>query len=431
MGMRLRLFLAATALLSISGMVGRPPAGEAQQPGRLVLPLVSRDSSDCAAWDLAQRPRVELDPATGAGRTVLDRLAPGGQPEQLLAAWLSDNCRRLNHLQVLGTHNSYHVEPLPFQLLPVSGAPPPLGSSEYTHRPLDQQLGLLGVRQVEIDVFADPEGGRYAGVGVPLPGLPPPIAPRPELLAAGLKVLHSPDVDKETTCLTFVACLRVLKGWSEGRPGHLPILVLVEAKEDNRITPGPALTFGAAALDEIDSSIRSLFPADRLILPDALRGSRATLREAIEKDGWPALNESRGRFFFALVNTGEQRDLYLAGHPSSRGRVLFTMSDGSGGDHLLANVDDPVADGGRIRELVAAGYLVRTRSDAGTVEARSGSTARREAAIASGAHYVSTDFPEPDPEFRTGYFVAITGERNARCNPVLSPPGCSAAALER
>ena len=32
---------------------------------------------------------------------------------------------------------------------------------EYTHRPLTEQLSRLGVRQFEIDVFADPEGGRY------------------------------------------------------------------------------------------------------------------------------------------------------------------------------------------------------------------------------------------------------------------------------
>lgn len=51
-------------------------------------------------------------------------------------------------------------------------------------------------------------------------------------------------------------------------------------------------------------------------------------------------------------------------------------------------------------------------------------------ALASGAQFVSTDYPEPDPTLLppTPYFVDIAGA--GRCNPVLSPPGCDSAALE-
>ena len=61
--------------------------------------------------------------------------------------------------------------------------------------------------------------------------------------------------------------------------------------------------------------------------------------------------------------------------------------------------NDPVRSFDEIRSLVAEGFLVRTRADAGTVEARANDGSRRDKALASGAQLVSTDFPEPDPRF--------------------------------
>src|SRR5437899_8110937 len=111
------------------------------------------------------------------------------------------------------------------------------------------------------------------------------------------------------------------------------------------------------------------------------------------------------------------------------GRILFTAS--SPGDDWAAFVkqNDPFAPS--ISDLVAAGYLARTRADGDTVEARSGDTGPRDAAIASGAQMVSTDYPVPDPDFGTGYVVQIPGGMPARCNPVNGPTGCRAEALER
>jgi hypothetical protein len=92
--------------------------------------------------------------------------------------------------------------------------------------------------------------------------------------------------------------------------------------------------------------------------------------------------------------------------------------------------NDPLGSLEEIRDLVSRGYIVRTRSDADTVEARFGLTARRDAALASGAQFVSSDYPEPDPDFGTGYFVEIPDGEPARCNPQNAPPGCREAALE-
>ncbi len=401
----------------------------------LVVPESSA-TQNCLGWERSMRSSAGRSDHAGVGRPVIDRLNGDERYGRLLGDWKADNCMRLNYVQVLGTHNSYHIEPRPAILAALEGFDPQVAASvEYTHRPLDEQFGLLGIRQVELDVFADPAGGLFA---VPLgpilvQGFPDPI--KPSLLAPGLKVLHVQDVDFETTCLTFVSCLQTLKAWSDGNPGHLPLMVLVEAKDDP-INIGPPLPwavpvpFGAEALDEIDASIRSVFPDDRLITPDDVRGDRATLEQAVLKDGWPTLNESRGQLLFAFDNTDGKRDLYITGHPSLEGRVMFTSSPPGSPESAFVKVNQPLGNEAFISELVAAGYIVRTRADADTVEARFGLTARRDAALASGAQFVSTDYPEPDPDFSTGYFVEIAGGTNARCNPVLSPPGCDSSALE-
>ena len=49
---------------------------------------------------------------------------------------------RMNHLQMKGTHNSYHVEPI-FS---------PTREYMYTHQELGVQASDLGVRQFELDV---------------------------------------------------------------------------------------------------------------------------------------------------------------------------------------------------------------------------------------------------------------------------------------
>ena len=66
---------------------------------------------------------------------------------------------------------------------------------DYTHRPLIEQLERFGIRQFEIDVFADPEGGLYADrAALPVVGLPAESG-EPLLDEPGFKVLHTQDFD--------------------------------------------------------------------------------------------------------------------------------------------------------------------------------------------------------------------------------------------
>jgi hypothetical protein len=249
----------------------------------------------------------------------------------------------------------------------------------------------------------------------------------------GFKTIHIPDIDWRSTCETFVACLEEVKAWSDANPGHLPIAILVELKDDPPILPGGTLAqplpIGPDELDALDDEIRSVFSADRMIEPDDVRGPRRTLEDAVLLDGWPTLGEARGKVVF-LMDNANKRDFYRAGRPSLDGRPIFTNAVPGDPDAAFVKLNDARGDLALIQDVVASGYLVRTRSDGGTTEARTGDTRARDAALASGAQYVSTDYPVPDPRFGTGFFVQIPNGHPGRCNPVSAPAWCDATKLE-
>ena len=86
-------------------------------------------------------------------------------------------------------------------------------------------------------------------------------------------------------------------------------------------------------------------------------------------------------------------------------------------------INDPVRDFDRIKSLVKQGYLVRTRADSGTQEARSNDTVRRNKAFQSGAQAISTDYFLSTNPFDSKYSVSI--QAGIRCNPVLISENCS------
>ena len=336
----------------------------------------------------------------------------------------------MNEIQVLGTHNSYHIQPRDsiLEALAIFDDPETALSLEYTALPLGEQFDH-GVRQLELDVFADPEGGLYAiRRGLIVVG-DDPNSNEPALDEPGMKVLHIQEIDFETHCLTLVECLTQLRDWSDANPRHLPFTIMIEAKEET--IPDPLdlgftvpLEFGPDELADLDDEILSVFPPERLIRPDDVRGDYPTLEEAVLDSGWPTLEEARGRVMFVFLNRSAARDHYIDGHPSLEGRVMFTNSDEGTPEAAWFNVNNALNDGERITSLVGAGYLVRTRADEETKQAREDDYTLQEAAWASGGHFVSTDYVVPNPDFGTDYFAEVPGGYVGRCNPVSAPEGC-------
>jgi Phosphoinositide phospholipase C, Ca2+-dependent len=106
---------------------------------------------------------------------------------------------------------------------------------------------------------------------------------------------------------------------------------------------------------------------------------------------------------------------------------IAVLSNAQPGQPDCAFTEQNEGSGEAIAALVRKGYLVRTRTDENTKEARSNDTARREVALASGAQLLSTDYPSAEPSSWTGYSVSLPDGAVARCNPVNAPPSCSNA----
>jgi hypothetical protein len=335
---------------------------------------------------------------------------------------------RLNEIQMMGTHNSYRTRtPEALFTYLQETLPAVMAELDYGHRPLGEQFAQLGARHIELDVFADPEGGRYAQRDLNEPAGLPVEAPEPEMSAPGLKVLHTDGIDWASTCLTFVGCLTEVRDWSLANDTHLPMMILVEAKAPITNDAGP---FTADDLATIDAEIRSVFDDDQVITPDDVRGDAVTLREAVTTTGWPTLAGSRGKVMFALDNGGAVRDAYIEGTPSLEGRMMFaTMASTDAPGAAFFKENDPTGEKlARIQELVSQGFLVRTRSDSPGKEAVTNDLATLEAALASGAQFVSTDYLEPDPDL-SSYVASLPNGGVARCNPVNAPTVCDSEDL--
>ena len=341
-----------------------------------------------------------------------------------------DKIVHLNQIQVIGSHNSYHsgLAPSERKYLEMK-SPKTMRGLDYHHEPLGDQLSG-GVRQIEIDIFADPEGGRFAHPAivrdVTQAGLPadPDFDPQHEMDKPGFKVMHIQDLDERSTCHTFVACLKDVRAWSQAHPRHIPIFILVETKED---TPKgipdavKAEPFTSATFDAMDAEIRSVFRPNEIITPDEVRGNASTLVEAVHAGKWPTLAKARGRVIF-LMDQQHVGPIYTQGHPSLRGRILFTNALPGAPDAAFIEQNNGSVE--EINALVKQGYLVRTRTDEPTEQARTNDITRRDLALSSGAQMLSTDYPLSEPSPWTPYSVGLPRGLVARCNPVNKPAGC-------
>jgi hypothetical protein len=136
------------------------------------------------------------------------------------------------------------------------------------------------------------------------------------------------------------------------------------------------------------------------------------------------LGEARGRVYFALDEAPDKVALYRGDRRSLEGRKMFVNADEASPAAAYITLNEPVQDAQRILAAVRAGFIVRTRADADTLEAREGKTERRDQALLGGAQYVSTDYMRPDPRF-PGYSVRLPNNATTICNPVRAYKRCS------
>lgn len=367
---------------------------------------------------------------------------------------------KINQIQVLGTHNSY-AQPIDSNLMnfvskivePMMGNrmagmdsarlaeykeyhPNDVPMSEalaYDHPPLSQQLDA-GLRSLEIDVFYDPTGNRFTqpagyealkaqGINNLLPhdttGLGQP----------GLKVLHIADFDFRSHCPTFQDCLSELKNWSDAHPDHVPIFILLEIKQNGLPifqNPTEVVPFDSIAMNALDQELLAGLGRDKIIAPDDVRGDYPTLEKAVLAHNYPTLEAARGKFVFLMLPAidEEMASLYWKDRPSLEGRMMFVRSSPGTPRSAFLLLDNSIVRQEDIQKYVQQGYLVRTRSDIETYEAKVNDYTRAESAFASGAQIISTDFFRPGNVYGTNYIVKLPGGGVARCNPVNAVEIC-------
>lgn len=200
-----------------------------------------------------------------------------------------DELLRLDHIQVKGTHNSYHIAPDELYDEVPSGW-------DYTHAPLDVQLAEQGVRKLELDAWFDSE-----------------------LLAH--RVLHVPIVDPISSCDLLTECLEIIRTFSDENPHHLPIFVFIETKHSH-IRPEDA----DIQLAAVESALDEVFAGERLISPDEVQRSHETLLSAVTEAGWPTLGQLRGRVMPVLLDRGPYRDFYTEEQTTLAGRKMFATA---------------------------------------------------------------------------------------------------------
>lgn len=331
---------------------------------------------------------------------------------------------KLNELQVIGSHNSYKSAMAPEMLEYLENINPASSKSlEYAHISLEDQLDL-GLRNLELDVFHDPQGGRYAhprGLEIiqAKGGSLSDFDSAKSLSKPGLKLFHVQDLDFQSHYLLFADALRALKAWSKAHPEHSPVFVLINAKDGNIPGTQPTLPFTAAALDSIDLEIRTHLGLEKLITPDLVRGEFTHLEAAVLAGNWPPLDDVRGRFLFVLDENEEKIDRYLSVKPELKGAVFFVNKKEGNPTAGFRIINDPIKNEAYIQELVRKGYMIRTRADSDTREARKEDYTKFESAKASGAQVISTDYYRPSTYFPSSYRVRFEGNLFERPNPIL------------
>eukprot|EP00803_Ostreobium_quekettii_P005413 evm.model.scf_298.2 EVM.evm.TU.scf_298.2 scf_298:10110-15070(+) len=379
-------------------------------------------------------------------------------------------------MQVIHAHNSFHLAPedalLQFFRSPLvqsaaaglsTGFPEPL---EYSHPRLSDLLSEYGVRAFELDVFYDPDGGMFANrAGPKLAGVDGESG-EPDLDEPGWKVLHIPDLDFETTCLTFRSCLQEIRDWSTQNPAHLPVFVHIEpmsfdgadflgestvgllntllsASSGEPMSLATSLPVDASAFRTLEQEVLDVFNLTHLITPDELRGNESTLAEAVlENNGWPELVALRGRI--VLTASEPFLDDLLDLHPNLVGSLMFPTAteDTIDPSHTVfvnvgtldAALQSPRSswDGqvdeltSKVRDVTSRGYIVRAFADSATQEPRKNYTYRRDEIVAAGAHLVSTDFPGGKlPQiFPSSYTAQFENGAVAVFNPITASQVC-------
>jgi hypothetical protein len=312
---------------------------------------------------------------------------------------------RLNDIRILASHNSYKKKPDKRIIKFLSRFKRRLGASlnpiriDYGHVTLSQQFNEYGIRGIELDLYNDPWGGHFERRRINRFILGLRQHSRDSVMKKpGIKMLHIADVDYESHYRTFSEALAEINAWSQSHPGHIPLFINLELKN---ASPGDytrilrmlgfkrAITFDSAAFVEIDQTIRQHFRDSTLFTPQMLRDTFSTTSERLSTMGWPSLNAMLGKVIFILDGNEASYKRFSSQH------LAFSYGQAGKPETAFVIRNNPVEHETEISALSDT-YIVRTRTDVETMEARTNDYTMFNSAMRSRAQILSTDYYMPD-----------------------------------
>ncbi len=201
----------------------------------------------------------------------------------------------LSPLQVLGTHNSYHLQPWPVVFA---------RAWRYTHTSLTAQLDagarcalLLACLRASQLLIA------HASPRVPLCSSLE-LDVHWDAAMHTFAVYHEPFVDPRSSCGCLASCLRSVAAWSAAHPGHALLKLVFEPKYNIDVS-NPFRHGATAALRALQATVLRELPAAALLTPAAVQGDAPSLRAAVigapnATCGWPSARETRSAFMLVL-----------------------------------------------------------------------------------------------------------------------------------
>lgn len=170
----------------------------------------------------------------------------------------------LNVAQFKGSHNSYE-----------------------RLEPIQDQLGFHQIRQLEFDL-------RYVNDDW---------------------VVYHDDGAADTLCYFLGGCLDEVKIWSNENPGHQPVFIWLDLKDQGWQTGG---------MESLDEIITAHLSEERLLTPDQLRQWYPDHQTAVGKSRWPALEVLRDHFIVVLTGNAAMNEAYAEdARPPLLGRPAF------------------------------------------------------------------------------------------------------------
>lgn len=291
-----------------------------------------------------------------------------------------DESIKLNEIQILATHNSYKKTGAALGRLFVG-----LGDSfeearalKYGYENLTTQFES-GIRSMEFDVRMRKEQ---------------------------FVLTHVPLVDNSSVAPSFELALEEIYLFSTNHPNHIPIIILMEIKNDWMILDHALQHIQSEQLLKLNTVIIDKL-GNRLFQPNDMLESGKKLNETIQTTGWPSVFSLLGKVIFVL-HPGDFTDMYYELDTSLETQPMFIgLYSNQIERHYASFVVHNQPDVQTIRSLVDSNLIVRTRIDSGLVFNQQ----RYLDAISSGAQILTSDFTIGRSDLKVDEMIFLANEK--------------------